>query len=321
MISHKMLARWYQQLSQHSEVGVPLAEAIAAAAGPPLPGRLQLSQQIEAGLPLEAVLAAAPGWLPQADRVFISAGHASGRLKQTFSTLSQRHSLIGANLAKVVLSLIYPLGILHMAALALPLMQMIDFEVGFQWDPVRYLSLCLVLLLPCWALIALIIFLIKTQNPLLPRLMRMIPLLWRYNRTQGMADFSGSLGALLQTGMDIAPAWQRAIQISHSPQLRQAYRSIAQVIDRGEDPSDCLQDFSVFPADFVSYYKTGAKTGKLDETLLAAGNVYQAQANQAMTFAAIVYPILLFAAVAALITYSIFKMYGGYLDMLMQMME
>lgn len=298
-----------------------MAEAIAAAAGPPAASRLHLSQQIVSGLPLEAALASAPGWLPQADRVFISAGHASGRLPQTFATLSQRHSLIGANLAKVVLSLIYPLGILHLASLALPLMQMINFETGFEWDPLAYLSMCLALLLPCWALIGLILFLIKTQNPLLPVLMRMIPLLRRYSQAQAMADFSGSLGALLQTGMNVAPAWQRAIQLSRAPRLHQAYRSIGKVIERGEDPSDSLEDFPVFPADFVSYYKTGAKTGKLDTTLIAAGAIYQTQANQAMTFAAIVYPTLLFAAVAALITYSIFKMFGGYVDMLMQMME
>ncbi|MFT4901197.1 MAG: type II secretory pathway component PulF [Lentimonas sp.] len=321
MVSHKLLEKWYQQLSQQIEAGIPLAEAILGSAGPPLLGRRQIVQKIQDGYPLHEVLQQAPNWLPRADRSFISAGHDSGRLPQTFATLSLRHKQIGANLAKVVVSLIYPLGMLHMAALVLPVITMIDFEAGFQWDAGRYFSLCLVLLAPCWALIGLILFLIKTEHSFLPLFMRSIPVLRAYSRAQALANFSNALGIFLETGMGIETAWQRSVSLSNDPKIYKAYQSIKEVIAQGGDPSSSLGQHAVFPADFVSYYTTGAKTGKLDQNLLTVGAGYQAQANQAMTFAAILYPTLLFAAVAGLIAYSIFKIYGGYLDLLLKMME
>lgn len=321
MVSHKMLAKWYEQLSQQTDAGLLLAEAIQSAAGPPKADCLQMAQSIQSGQSLKQVLDSAPTWLPSPDRIFILAGHESGRLPQTFTALSQRHNQIGANLSKLILGLIYPLSVLHIAALALPLMQMIDFETGFIWDASRYITLCLILLSPCWALFALIALLIKTEHPLLPSLMRLIPLLRRYSRMQALADFSNSLGIFLHTGMGIELAWQRSIQLSRDPQLMRAYQSIRKTIAMGGDPSGSLQDHAVFPPDFISYYTTGARTGKLDASLQSIGATYQGQANQAMTYAAIFYSTLLFAAVAGLIAYSIFKIYGGYLDLLMQMME
>ncbi len=84
---------------------------------------------------------------------------------------------------------------------------------------------------------------------------------------------------------------------------------------RGEEPGEMLKQFKCFPPEFAAFYKTGAASGKLDSNLIHAGRQFQDKANHAMTVAALVYPSLLFAAVAGLIIVTIFQAYGGYLDL------
>ncbi|MFQ3270413.1 MAG: type II secretory pathway component PulF, partial [Lentimonas sp.] len=72
---------------------------------------------------------------------------------------------------------------------------------------------------------------------------------------------------------------------------------------------------------FVSFYAAGTQSGKLDQMMLKSGQQYQTQANHAMTYASIVYPTLLFACVAAVIVFTIFQVYGGYLDLLSDLAE
>lgn len=317
MISHKQLAHWYLQLAQHLEAGTPMAPALRLSLGPPQRHRDRMADELDEGRSLHQVLEAAPSWLPRADRIFLAASEQTGRLPQTLSTLTDRHERIGATQMKAIMGLVYPLGVFHVAALILPLVRMIDFDRGFDWDMQLHLLMTSALLLPVWALLILVTLLAKTENPLLPRLLRLIPLLRRYSRAQSLADFSYALGTFIETGIPMQAAWKHAVRIGRDNRLNVAYRTIEPLLKDSKEPAEILNQFKVFPPDFVAFYQSGALSGQLDSNLIKAGQRYQLQANQAMTFAAIVYPTLLFALVASFIIYSIFKVYGGYVDMLM----
>ncbi len=319
--SHKVLSNWYLQLAQHLEAGTTLAEALRVTSGPPAGDRLRLAAEISAGRPIEAVIRNAPPWLPRSDRASINAAMQTSRLPQTLRNLSDRHAHVGATQLKVVLGLLYPVGILHFAAVILPLLRMIDFESGFNWSPGTHLRYTAALLLPIWGIVALIDFLVKTENPLLPRILRGIPILRRYDKAQAMADFSYTLGTLLDAGVPIRPAWKTSVDVARDPALARAHQSIEPLFARGESPSAHLGEHKYFPADFVAFYETGARTGTLDQTLLHAGREFQNRANNAMTLAAIVYPSLLFLCIAGVIVTAIFQAYAGYLDLIREMME
>ena len=319
--SHRVLSNWYLQLASHLEAGSPLAEALECAGGPPAQGRMLMAARIQAGETIEAVMAKAPSWIPKADRVFICTAMETGRLPQTLRQLSGRHDAIGATQLKVVLGLLYPVAVFHLAALILPIVRMIDYEAGFEWDARQHILQSSALIFPVWGLIALILFLVKTNNPLLPRILRCIPLLRAYSKAQAMADFSFSLGTFINAGVTMQPAWRESAKVSGDPGINRAYRALAPVFAAGEDPLHQLKRFKVFPPDFVAFYSAGAKSGKLDETLIKAGRQLQDRANRFMTFAAILYPTLLFAVVAGFIIYAIFQVYGGYLDGMMKVME
>ena len=321
MPSHKRLSNWYLQLAEHLESGTPLAEAITVCAGPSQKDRFRLATQIEAGTPIEEVMKVAPAWLPKTDRVFITTAMETGRLPQTLRNLSDRHARIGATQFKVVLGTLYPLAVFHIAALLLPLVQMIDYEAGFEWDAAKHLLQSSLLIGPLWALIALILLLVKTDNPMLPRILRCIPLLRRYSKTQALADFAYALGTFIDAGVSMQHAWAGSVHIANDPSLKRAYRALLPTFEAGEDPGTQLKAHKVFPPDFVAFYNAGTRSGKLDEMMLKNGQQYQTQANHAMTFAAIVYPTILFACVAGFIVFTIFQVYGGYLDMLTELAE
>lgn len=321
MASHKVLSHWYRQLAEHLDAGTRLAEAITVCAGPPSHDRLRLVALIEAGTPIAEVMATAPAWLPKSDGVFISTAMETGRLPQALRNLSDRHERISTTQLKVLLSILYPLGVYHLVALLLPIIRMIDYENGFEWNLPLHLLQSALLIGPLWALIALIYFLVKTDNPTLPRILCWIPLLRRYSKAQALADFSYALGIFINAGVPMQTAWAGSAQIAHTPEITSAYRAMESTFAAGADPSTQLKMHKVFPSDFIAYYEAGVRTGKLDEMMLKTGQEYQTKANNAMTYASIVYPTLLFVCVAGLVIFTIFQVYGGYLDLINEFAE
>jgi type II secretory pathway component PulF len=240
----------------------------------------------------------------------------TGRLPQTLRNLSERHERIGATQLKVILGLLYPIGVYHLAALLLPIIRMIDYEQGFQWDASRHLLESVLLIGPLWALGILVLGLVKTKHPILPRILRCIPLLRRYSKAQALADFAYALGTFIDAGTPMQTAWAGATRIANDAALTHANHALQTTFMAGQDPATELKSHSVFPPDFVAFYAAGSQSGKLDTMMLKAGQQFQTQANHAMNYAAIVYPSLLFAGVAVFIVFTLFQVYGDYLDVL-----
>lgn len=321
MISHKKLANWYAQLGQHVEAGTLLADALRLSEGPPAKDRHTMADRIQDSVPFEDILRVAPKWLkwlPRADRFFLIAAMETGNLPKTLKNLSDRHSRIGATKAKVVLGLLYPMGVFHITALLIPITRMIDFEAGFQWDPVQYIIQALTLLIPVWGIIALAWYLAQSDHPLLPRLLRCIPLLKKYSEKQALADLSYALGTFIAAGVPAPSAWRLSCRIVNDERFNKALKELESTFESGHEPGKLLKKFKCFPPDFTAFYSTGTENGQLDRNLIHCGRQYQQEANNAMTFASIIYPTLIFAIIAGFIIATIFKVYGSYLNLFNQ---
>ena len=314
MISHKKLANWYAQLGQHLEAGVLLSDALRMCEGPPAKGREKMATRIQNGDTVEDVLRDAPKWLPRADRYFLAAAMETGNLPKTLHNLSDRHDRIGATQMKVILGLLYPLGVFHIAALLLPIVRMIDYKVGFQWDATVYIVQALSLIVPVWGAIGFIYYLAHSDHPLLPKLLRCLPLLKKYSEMQALADLSYSLGTFIAAGVPAPSAWRLSAKIVNDERFHQVLKKLEPVFAQGNEPADALKPFKCFPPEFRAFYKSGAESGKLDSNLIHAGRNFQEKANTSMTVAALVYPSLIFALVAGFIVVTIFQVYGNYLN-------
>lgn len=316
MPSHKQLSNWYAQLGQHLEAGTLLPDAFRLCEGLPEKGRFAMADELDRGTTFNRVIANAPKWLPNADRQFMVAGMETGSLPQTLHNLSARHASIGATQLKLILGLAYPIGVFHIAAMLLPVIRMIDYETGVDWNLQKWMSGSALLIVPVWLIIGLVVYLSRTHSPLLPRILRFFPILRAYSRAQALADLAYGLGTFIAAGVPVPSAWRLSVKLVNDKRFEKVCASLEPIFAAGKDPASELKKYPSIPADFASFYRTGAESGKLDSNLLIAGKQYQERANNAMTLAALIYPSLVFAVVAGIIIWTIFSVFGGYLDMI-----
>jgi len=320
-LSHKNLTSWYLQLAQAQEAGLNFAQSLRTSSGPPASDLDAMATRIETGCSIDDLLRDAPRWLPKADRYFISAAATTGKLPQTLHNLSEQHATMGANLQKMVLGLLYPIGVLNFACVLLPVGRTVSFEGGFSLDLASYLNAILPPLASLWSILLLIYVLVKMESPLIPLIMRLLPGLRGYYRYTVLARFAYGLGTFLNAGILVDRSWAGAGLIAGDKTLQHAVNDIREVIAQGGSPSEQLIKYPIFPDDFRALYTTGERTGQLDKNLLQIGAAYQKKANNMMTFVALLYPSIVFLIVAAMMIYQIVMLYARYLDFVTSIAE
>lgn len=313
----KTLADWYLQLARHLEAGIPLPKAWSLPADPAKKNRLEATEKLEAGLPVDQVIRESGNWLPKIDRENLLFANQSGRLPEMCQRLAARHKRHFETSRRIRSKLLYPLIVFHLAALVLPLVQMIDFEAGLAGlDFSALLFRTGSLLLPLWIILLTLQSMARTGNPLLPVILRCFPFFRGYAKDQSIADFCDILGSACQAGVLPQQAWAQAAKASKSPSLIKTNRAIQPTLKKGLDPADVIADHRSLPKDFIAYYKTGSTTGKLDSMLLELSLHYEERAESKLATATAFYPGIALLTVALLVAYSFFSFFGDSLDLL-----
>ena len=311
----------YRQLAQQLSAGVTFSQALRAPSPAPSGDCFRLAAFAEQGATVAQIVAAAGNWLPERDRPFLVAGAESGRLPLVLANLADRHAQISATRRRVFFASAYPLGVFHLGAFMMPALRMIDFERGFVWSGADYVGGLLMVLVPVWGGGLLLWSLVRRGNPLATALLDLLPAIGGYRRNQALADFSFALGNLLEAGTPIGKAWVDAGRISRARRLRRASERIHGWIEQGLAPGAYLAKTGAFPAEFISRYQTGESTGSLEAVLLRLAADHQERANGRLAAASILYPSLLFAAVAAMIGYIVIGFVLKYVNTLNGLMN
>lgn len=317
-LSHKNLSAWYHLLAQQLDAGLtfPLALRATLGGGAPASGILQMAEAIDRGSSIDDALRIAGAWLPEPDRLFLSAGAQTGRLPRVLHNLSVRHAQFSSVKTRLLLACAYPLVVLHLGLLLFPILRMIDWKNGFAWDPAAYAQALACTLLPLWLASLLLFFLARRQSPILHRLAKLLPGFRGYAVAQALADFAFAIGNFLEAGLRIDHAWQVAGLITRSPALRSAAADINTVIARGEAPGPHVARHTCFPPDFVALYQTGETTGQLEQNLFRLAELNQERANASLKVVSLLYPGLALVGAIILVGYNLITFYSGYLNML-----
>jgi general secretion pathway protein F/type IV pilus assembly protein PilC len=323
-LSHRKLSAWYRLLAQQLAAGVGFPGAIRSARGAGLPAATgeAMAMHLEQGGSIASALDLAGRWLPAADRGVISAAAAAGRVPGLLEHLSIRHAALGAAKLRLMLACAYPLAILHLGLVLLPIMRMIDWEKGFQWNPSVYAGMLAWSLGPLWLALAVLASLARRGSPLLRRVAGWVPFVGGYLRAQGLSDFAFTLASLLEAGVRIDGAWAAAGRVSKRRDLQEAAVAVAAAIQGGERPGTLLAHCTCFPPEFVALYVSGETSGQLDGNLRQiAAEQQQERAQRALTLATLFLPGVVFLALAALAAFTALRFYGGYLDMIGKLAE
>jgi len=261
-------------------------------------------------------------WMPGTDRRIIAAAHQSGKLPEVLRTLSERRLAIAENVQRGVSACIYPIFIVHLAALVTPIFDLIDFTTvqgSVTFHPDRYLSAALTAIGIAWVLIAIAGAFLKQNNP---RVLAWLPIIRNYSALQSIADFAALLSAFLKAGATFDVAWHEAGEACRDPRLMEYADRIAAQAREGTPPGALLNPKDTpLPPEFISLYISGEQTGQLDKNLDLLTRLFQEKANLKLKQASEWYPIAIFLCVAVYVGWGIVRFYMSYLDLLMSIIR
>lgn len=314
-VSSKALARWYRELAQNLQAGIPLPRALVAAGGAPLKDRKRFAERLAAGDPLPVVLENAGRWLPGTDRQIITTAAESGRLVEGLRVLAEKHQVAAQQGKQAFVAVLYPLFIINFGTVAVPLYLL------FTRDLATYLQVVALILVPLWCVILMFTWGVRRRHRWLQRLLRLVPLLRGYSKNRSLADLCFTLEAYLASGQRIDLAWVGAGRASGDARLARVGEKVAEEVRHGVQPSAVLEKARGIPEDFTSLYRNGEETGQLPENVLHLRVLYSEKATAKLQQATFWYPALLVILVAAGVGFVVISTYARYLQEVLRMLD
>jgi type II secretory pathway component PulF len=121
-----------------------------------------------------------------------------------------------------------------------------------------------------------------------------------------------ALEALLNAGVNVLKSWELAAAASGSPALARAVGRALPGMASGETPGEAIGQTGVFPGKFVSLYRSGEVSGRIDQSLKYLCQDYTDESSRLFKRIAEWTPRFLFILIAGLIGYFIVTFYLGY---------
>ena len=320
-ISSAKLARWYGQLKQSLRAGIDLPQTLQHCGGPPEKDRLRMVAALRAGQGVDEMLERAPGWLPFSDRLLLSAGAASGKLPEACGALEKEHEDLAENRRHLWLSALYPLLILHGAALMLPVAWAVSLtpDGNPSFDGGQYARNLLWMFGGTWGFLLLGRLLMRSFPAGAERLLRVIPLVGGYWRHRALARFAATLDALLEAGARFSEAVGGAALAVNDTRLMPAILALLPRLDSGQPLGALLGQVRAIPDSFVQRYQTAEQTGQLHHILPELAREHRGSAKRALFHIAFWYPKLLFLAAAVAVGISVAALYSEYLNFVLSL--
>ncbi len=309
-------AEFYHQLAQLTAAGLGLVRALdhlrrnppAAAYRAPV---RRLLDQLATGCSFTEAAQRADSWLPEFDIALLKAGEHSGRLDVCFKLLADYYQERARLARQMLADSAYPVALLHLAVFLFPFAQ---FFTSGNW--LRYLTQSVGVLLPLYAIVALLIYAAQSRHgetwrAWVEKVLRPVPVLGTARHYLALARLAASLEALLSAGVGVIEAWDMAGAASGSPALRRAVLAWKPDIEAGQTPAEAVRACPKFPELFANLYASGEISGKLDESLGQLHRYYQEEGSRKLHAVALWTPRLIYFAIALLIAYKVIQGWLG----------
>ena len=313
-------AELYHQIGGMLTSGVTLVQALELIrASPPAPafrGRLdRILGELKQGSTFSEALEQQRGWLPEFDVALIAAGEKSGRLDACCHRLSDYYR-DRAKLVRGLLSdLAYPAFLIFLVILVFPPGSLA--RLVWQGDVAGFV-LPRLKVVAVLALAELLILILNRSGRggwwrgVWEEVLHRVPVLGKARRSMALARMAMALEALLNAGVNVLKSWELAATASGSPALGRAVGRALQGMAAGETPGEAIGQTGVFPGKFVSLYRSGEVSGRIDQSLKYLCQDYTDEASRLYKRIAEWTPRLVFILIAAMIGYFIVTFYLAY---------
>lgn len=305
------------------EAGMSLVDALRMGGLGRHQGPGQLAGALEAGLPPERGFKAAKEWLPREDAFALAAATSTGRMDQVLHSLSEHREVLARNQSLMVGASIYPMLILHGALGLLAFTANLDLSLdggsGFQLGPfMRDFSRYFV---TAWVVVFGVAFSARLYPEAMRSALKLLPGFRGYIKGQALYRFSHYLADFLEAGHLISNAFGAAALITPDRSLRRELERAVPAIRNGTPSSELLWQMESVPYEFRTLYRSGEQTGSLVETLRRISKRYNDMSRSSLIAAAFWYPKLFFLLAVFPLLMSLAKVYGGYLDSILNILE
>ena len=310
-------AEFYQQLAQLTSAGLGVVSALEQLRRHP-PARsyrepiARTLEELAQGSTFSESLLRTNQWLPEFDRSLLQAGELSGKLDHCFRLLGDYYQGRATLARQVIGDLIYPVALFHFAIFILPFAQF--FLSG---NVLVYLAQTIGVLLPVYAVVALLIYATQSQHgeswrACMESALRPIPVLGTARHCLALARLAAALEALVSAGVTIVEAWDQAAAASGSPALRRAVRAWKPLVLDGQTPAEAVRACPQFPELFANLYSSGEVSGKLDDSLRQLHQIYQEDGTRKLHAVAQWTPRIIYLLVVLMIAYRVIQFWTGY---------
>ena len=313
----------YHQLAQLTAAGIGVVQALEQLERNP-PGRSfrqplqRLLAEIKQGRTVTDSLNQTGGWLPEFDIALIAAGERSGRIDHCFRVLADYYNDRARLVKQVIAQLIYPVGLVHFAALIFLIM--LPFAASrFNASLLVLFARAALCLSPLYLGTALVIYATQSKHgerwrAVMESLLRAVPFLGTARRDLALARLALALEALINAGVNIVEAWDLAAAASGSPALRGAVAAWRPQVEAGRTPAEAVSASRRFPEMFTNFYASGEVSGQLDDALRRLHRYYNDEGTNKLQAFAQWTPRLIYLLDVCVIAYEVIRFYIGYFN-------
>lgn len=253
-------------------------------------------------------------WVPEFDIYLLEAGEKSGRLPESFEMLSNYYRERAELIMSLIQKVAYPVFIFHLAVLIFPTSALQEMVKG---SLLPFFLGKLLIVVPVYALVGLAIFSGQGRHgegwrSFLEKALHMVPVLGTARRSLAMARLSATLQALIMAGVGIIEAWMLSAAACGSPAIRRTVVSWKTKLERGQTPSELINDSRSFPELFANLYHSGEMSGKLDESLGRIYAYFQEEGSRKMRSFLTVLGVTITLGIMIGVAVNIILFYMGY---------
>ncbi len=307
-----------QNLALMSETGVPLVEALEAAAlGAKSPRIAYLldavKSEIIGGKSLSTALRNADGLFPPLVSDMVRVAEEGGRLDHALKTAANylerqselRKKLLNASMYPLVMLTISMVTVLVLVVFVMPRFATIFLKMGVEVPTSTRIMLetgDAIRSHPIWCLLGVaaavggirLIFRSRAVAEAGSRLLLKLPVLGDLLRQLALSRAFGSLATLLSGNVPIMGAMEHSAKVAGVPEIRDALMRARTAVEHGRTMAEALGETKAIPASLLQMVTIGEKTGRLAPVLEATANRMEADVDARMkAMVSIVEPVMI----------------------------
>ncbi|MGH7149392.1 MAG: type II secretion system F family protein, partial [Planctomycetota bacterium] len=248
-----------------------------------------------------------PALFDPVEIAMIRAGEEAGRLAENCSSLASRFEAQHADREEVKTGLRYPLLLLHIALLVLPVQVLLDHGLG----PYLVSSLGAIALLHGLRAAFALLNTAYLDDPRYARVLDALPVVGRLRRLRAQTRFARTFADLHAVGLPFDRTLVLAGEASGLPERAGDIGLAVHSLRQGAPLTRAISLLPWLPSDLVAAFSVGEQTGRLGETLLRVAVDLDRQAKNSADRMRKVLPLTVYLLVAAWIGW---KYVSGWMD-------